>query len=241
MANPTIKEIRMETRALVVFSGGQDSTTCLFWAKQFFDKVDTVTFNYGQKHIKELDCARALAKKYSDSHIEINVKSIFQRADMKSALINHDQELTQGSDQELPSSFVPGRNLIFLGIAASIAGSKGYNDIIMGVCETDFSGYPDCRENFVLAMQEAASRALDSEITIHTPLMWLNKAQVWGLAYRMKVEGIIKAETMTCYEGVDGGCGKCPSCKLRDKGYKEFMASPKGCIYEIPMPRGKKA
>lgn len=212
-------------KALVVFSGGQDSTTCLFWAKESFEDVVALSFDYGQKHVRELDCAKAICRKYGVEHHAMNLgllgeitSNSLTRADMEV-----DKEAKEGS---LPNSFVDGRNMLFFTFAAIFAKQKGIKHIITGVSQSDYSGYPDCRDVFVKSLNVTANLAMEYDFVIHTPLMWLDKAQTWGLADRLGVLEVIKNETLTCYNGIVGdGCGECPACKLRSKGYEKYMES----------------
>ena len=197
--------------ALVVFSGGQDSTTCLFWAKKHFKKVYALSFIYGQKHVKEVELAREIARK----------------ADVENSLtdtsIHMDEEKPADS---FPNTFVPGRNLFFLSIAAVHAREKGISHLVTGVSQTDFSGYPDCRDSFIKSLNVTLNLAMDEQFVIHTPLMWIDKAQTWALADELGVLDLIRHETLTCYNGIPGdGCGHCPACKLRREGLEKYLQS----------------
>ncbi|AHM55982.1 7-cyano-7-deazaguanine synthase QueC [Peptoclostridium acidaminophilum DSM 3953] len=212
-------------KALIVFSGGQDSTTCLFWAKERFADVIALSFDYGQKHVLELDCAKAICKKYGVEHHTMNLgllgeitSNSLTRLDM-----DVDKEVEEGS---LPNSFVDGRNMLFFTFAAIFAKQKGIKHIVTGVSQSDYSGYPDCRDIFVKSLNVTANLAMEYDFVIHTPLMWLDKAQTWGLADRIGVLDIIKNETLTCYNGIIGdGCGECPACNLRRNGYEKYVES----------------
>ena len=213
-------------KALVVFSGGQDSTTCLFWAKKAFKEVEAVTFNYGQRHVAELDCAREIAEDLNVPHHVLDMSLLNQLA--PSALTRADEEITQ-AEGELPSTFVPGRNLIFLSFAGILAKQIGAKHIVTGVCETDFSGYPDCRDMFVKSLNVSLNLSMDDQFVIHTPLMWINKAETWKMADDLGAFQYIQENTLTCYNGLKGsGCGECPACELRQKGLEEYVNDKKG-------------
>lgn len=209
--------------ALVVFSGGQDSTTCLFWALSHFGKVSAVTFSYGQKHSSEITAAEKIAEKAGVPMelLEIPFIGTAGRNSLTDSSIIMDCERP---DNSFPNTFVPGRNLFFLGIAAVRAREKGIHHIVTGVSETDYSGYPDCRDSFIKSANVTLSLAMDYEFVIHTPLMWLDKAQTWELADELGVFELVRNETVTCYNGVPGaGCGHCPSCKLRNEGLEKYL------------------
>ncbi|WP_226674459.1 7-cyano-7-deazaguanine synthase QueC [Rossellomorea aquimaris] len=213
-------------KALVVFSGGQDSTTCLFWAKKAFKEVEAVTFNYGQRHVAELDCAREIAEDLNVPHHVLDMNLLNQLA--PSALTRADEEITK-AEGELPSTFVPGRNLIFLSFAGILAKQIGAKHIVTGVCETDFSGYPDCRDMFVKSLNVSLNLSMDDQFVIHTPLMWINKAETWKMADDLGAFQYIQENTLTCYNGLKGsGCGECPACELRQKGLEEYVNDKKG-------------
>ena len=210
--------------ALVVFSGGQDSTTCLFWAKKHFKKVYALSFIYGQKHVKEVELARSIAEK---AEVEFDVMDVsfighLGRNSLTDTSIHMDEEKPADS---FPNTFVPGRNLFFLSIAAVYAREHGVNHIVTGVSQTDFSGYPDCRDSFIKSLNVTLNLAMDEQFVLHTPLMWIDKAQTWALADRLGVLDLIRHETLTCYKGIPGdGCGHCPSCKLRREGLEKYLA-----------------
>lgn len=213
-------------KALVVFSGGQDSTTCLFWAKKAFNEVEAVTFNYGQRHVAELDCAREIAEDLNVPHHILDMSLLNQLA--PSALTRTDEEITH-LEGELPSTFVPGRNLLFLSFAGILAKQIGAKHIVTGVCETDFSGYPDCRDIFVKSLNVSLNLSMDEQFVIHTPLMWINKAQTWEMADDLGAFQYIQENTLTCYNGLKGsGCGECPACELRQRGLDEYLSGKKG-------------
>lgn len=211
--------------ALVVFSGGQDSSTCLFWAKREFRKVHALTFRYGQKHSLEVEMAGKLAEKAEvDFHL-MDTPFIGQLGanSLTDASIVMDQEKPEDS---FPNTFVPGRNLFFLSIAAVVAREHGINHIVTGVSQTDFSGYPDCRDSFIKSLNVTLNLAMDEQFIIHTPLMWIDKAGTWALADELGVLDIIRNETLTCYNGIPGdGCGHCPACRLRRAGLEKYLAS----------------
>lgn len=205
-------------KALVVFSGGQDSTTCLAWAKQKFKKVYTITFDYGQRHKKELLSAKKIAK-ILKVPLKIYKTNLLKNL-TKNSLLNKKQKITKGTKNSLPNTFVDGRNLIFLSIAAIYAKQLKINDIVTGVCETDYSGYPDCRNKFIKSLEKTLSLAMDYPFKIHTPLMKLSKAKTVKLMEKLGKLDLLKY-TYTCYKGERKACGKCPACALRLKGFKE--------------------
>ena len=211
-------------KALVVFSGGQDSSTCLFWALKHFSKVHTITFSYGQRHALEVDMARRLAEKAGvDFHlVDAPLIGTLGANSLTAPSVSIDEEKPEGT---FPNTFVPGRNLFFLSIAAVYAREHGIKNIVTGVSQTDFSGYPDCRDSFVRSLNVTLNLAMDGQFVIHTPLMWLDKAQTWALADSLGVLDIIRNETLTCYNGIPGdGCGHCPACTLRNAGLKKFLS-----------------
>ena len=211
--------------ALVVFSGGQDSTTCLYWAKKHFKEVYALSFVYGQKHVKEVELAREIARK-AEVHFDVMDVSFIGRLGSNSLTdtsIHMDEEKPDGS---FPNTFVPGRNLFFLSIAAVYARERGIAHMVTGVSQTDFSGYPDCRDSFIKSLNVTLNLAMDEQFVIHTPLMWIDKAQTWALANELGVLDIVRRDTLTCYNGVQGdGCGHCPACKLRREGLEKYLAS----------------
>lgn len=209
-------------KAIVVFSGGQDSTTCLFWAKKKYKEVIAVSFDYNQKHKLELDCAKDICKKYNIEHHILDLNLLNQLA--PNLLTRQDITVDKSAPKEgVPNSFVDGRNLLFLSFVAVFAKQKGINTIITGVSQSDFSGYPDCRDVFIKSLNVTLNLAMDYEFEIITPLMWINKAETWKMAYDLGVLDIVKEETLTCYNGIKAdGCGECPACNLRKKGYLEF-------------------
>ncbi|WGV99129.1 7-cyano-7-deazaguanine synthase QueC [Vibrio sp. YMD68] len=211
-------------KAVVVFSGGQDSTTCLVKALQEFDEVHAITFDYGQRHRLEIAIAQDLAKELgATAHKVMDVTLLNELA--ISSLTRDDIPVSHElQDNGLPNSFVPGRNILFLTLAGIYAYQIGADTVITGVCETDFSGYPDCRDEFVKSMNTALVLGMDRTFEISTPLMWLNKAETWAMADRYDALELVRNKTLTCYNGVIGdGCGDCPSCDLRQSGLDEYL------------------
>lgn len=225
----------MTRQALVLFSGGQDSTTCLAWALERYEHVETVAFDYGQRHRIELECrgqvreriARefpAWAARLGPDHL-LPIEVLGRISD---TALTRDAEIALQSDG-LPNTFVPGRNLLFLTLAAALAYRRGITVLVGGMCETDYSGYPDCRDSTMKAMQAALALGTDRPFEIETPLMWLDKAATWELAQRLGGDAlvdIVREDTHTCYLGERGelhawgyGCGRCPACELRAKGF----------------------
>ncbi|MCG9696587.1 7-cyano-7-deazaguanine synthase QueC [Shewanella sp. Isolate11] len=212
------------SKAVVVFSGGQDSTTCLIQALTQYDEVHAITFDYGQRHRQEIEIAKSLAQQLGVvSHKVLDVTVLNELA--ISALTRDAIEVsTELMDNGLPNTFVPGRNILFLTLAGIYAYQIGADTVITGVCETDFSGYPDCRDQFIKAMQSALEQGMDRQLNIKTPLMWLNKAQTWALADKYQSLALVRDETLTCYNGIKGtGCGTCPACILRNQGLQEYL------------------
>ncbi len=221
--------MQMETEkkgsALVVFSGGQDSTTCLYWAKTRFERVVALSFTYGQKHVLEVEMARQLA---AEAGVEWSVMDVPFVGGLSSGCSLTDSSLTIEEEKPAdacPTTFVPGRNMFFLSIAAIFARERGIYDLVTGVSQTDFSGYPDCRDAFVKSLNVTLNLATDEEFRIHTPLMWLDKAETWALADRLGVMDIVRYKTLTCYNGIVGdGCGHCPACQLRRRGLEKYLS-----------------
>ena len=214
----------MGESALVVFSGGQDSTTCLFWAKQRFSRVVALSFRYGQRHELEVELARDIAK---EADVEFHVLDVPLVGQLGSNSLT-DKSITIDEvkpENSFPNTFVPGRNLFFLSIAAVFAREHGIYNIVTGVSQTDFSGYPDCRDAFIKSLNVTLDLALDAQFKIHTPLMWLDKAQTWALADSLGVLDLVRTRTLTCYNGVVGdGCGHCPACNLRRRGLELYLS-----------------
>ncbi|GAA3402503.1 7-cyano-7-deazaguanine synthase QueC [Paenibacillus hodogayensis] len=212
-----------DSKAVVVFSGGQDSTTCLFWAMERYAEVEAVTFDYGQRHRREVECASSIARDLKVPHRIMDLSLLGQLA--PNALTRSDVAIEEREGAP-PTTFVDGRNLLFLSFAAIMAKQAGARHIVTGVCETDFSGYPDCRDVFVKSLNVTLNLAMDYPFVIETPLMWLNKAQTWELADRLGAFAFVRERTLTCYNGiVADGCGQCPACKLRRKGLDEYVAA----------------
>ena len=209
--------------ALVVFSGGQDSTTCLFWAKKHFRHVTALTFDYGQKHVHEVDVARHIATEAGVEWHQMDVRFISHLG--RNSLTDSDMVMDQEKPADgPPNTFVPGRNLFFLSIAAVFARERGINHLVTGVSQTDFSGYPDCRDAFIKSLNVSLNLGMEEQFVIHTPLMWLNKAQTWALADELGVFELVRKQTLTCYNGIEGdGCGHCPACKLRRDGLAQYL------------------
>ncbi|MCX8638989.1 7-cyano-7-deazaguanine synthase QueC [Gilliamella sp. B3172] len=212
-------------KALVIFSGGQDSTTCLLQAIADYgrENVETISFQYGQRHAIELEKAKWIADDLGVKQTVIDTSVIKQTTN--NALIDDSQEIKSAQEGNYPNTFVDGRNMLFLLLAGCYAKQQGIKDIIIGVCETDFSGYPDCRDIFIKSMNVSMNLALDYTFNIITPLMYLTKAQTWEMADKLGYLDYIRQHTHTCYYGVDGGCGQCPSCELREKGLNEYLTN----------------
>ncbi|WP_027408360.1 7-cyano-7-deazaguanine synthase QueC [Anoxybacteroides tepidamans] len=208
-------------KAVVVFSGGQDSTTCLFWALKHFAEVEAITFDYNQRHRLEIDVASSIAKELGIEHTVLDMSLLNQLA--PNALTRSDIAI-EHKEGELPSTFVDGRNLLFLSFAAVLAKQKGARHLVTGVCETDFSGYPDCRDIFIKSLNVTLNLAMDYQFVIHTPLMWLNKAETWKLADELGALEFVRTKTLTCYNGIIAdGCGECPACILRKRGLEQYL------------------
>lgn len=225
--------------ALVLFSGGQDSATCLTWALSRFSRVETIGFNYGQRHSVELECRTKFIDKLKSNFPEWSAK-LGQDHMLDLSLLGQisDTALTQEKaivmeKSGLPNTFVPGRNLLFLTLASTIAYRRNLKVIVGGMCETDYSGYPDCRDDTIKALQVAISLGLDSRIVLETPLMWIDKSATWLLAEQLggaKLIDLVRTETHTCYMGDRThlndwgyGCNSCPSCELRRVGYENYV------------------
>ncbi|HEC2178470.1 TPA: 7-cyano-7-deazaguanine synthase QueC [Staphylococcus delphini] len=216
-----MSEVLNNEKALVVFSGGQDSTTCLFYAKKHFKEVELVTFEYGQRHAKEIEVAKEIAEDQGLKHHVLDMALLSQLT--PNALTSHD--MTIDSHNDVPNTFVPARNLLFLSFAGALAYQIGAKHLITGVCETDFSGYPDCRDSFIKSMNVTLNLAMDRDFVIHTPLMWLNKKETWALSDDLGVLDYVRDRTLTCYNGmISEGCGECPACQLRQRGLEQYLA-----------------
>jgi 7-cyano-7-deazaguanine synthase len=226
--------------ALVLFSGGQDSTTCLAWALSRYAKVETIGFNYGQRHAIELAVRPTLLQKIrtlspewagrlGDDHM-IDLSLLSHISD---TALTRDVAIEM-QENGLPNTFVPGRNLLFMTVAATLAYRRGLDVLVGGMCETDFSGYPDCRDDTMKALQVALNLGMATRLKLETPLMWIDKAATWRLAQDLggkALVDLIRSDTHTCYLGERGalhewgyGCGKCPACELRARGYQQYIA-----------------
>ena len=211
----------MSIDALVTLSGGQDSTTCLYWAIRKFgrDKVESITFDYGQRHRVEIDCARTIAESAGIANTVIPIDTFSALAG--NALTDCTMEVAANTEEgDLPNTFVPGRNIIFLTYAAAYAWPREIGHLVTGVAQIDYSGYPDCREETIDALQATLQLGMESKVEIHSPLMHLSKKDTVNLAREL---GAIDAMalTQTCYEGERPPCGECPACRLRAKGFAE--------------------
>lgn len=221
--------------ALVLFSGGQDSTTCLAWALERHERVETLGFDYGQRHRVELaqrgvlrDRLAAMKPQWAERLGPDHVLDLAALGAISDTALTSGKAIEMGA-KNLPNTFVPGRNLIFLAFAAALAYRRGLNRIVGGMCETDFSGYPDCRDDAIKAMQVALNIGMESRFVLETPLMWIDKAQSWALAEKLGGEALVEAiveHSHTCYLGLRGarhdwgyGCGECPACRLRAQGF----------------------
>jgi 7-cyano-7-deazaguanine synthase len=226
------------TRALVLFSGGQDSTTCLAYALQKFEHVETIGFDYGQRHRVELEARlevlrelRAAFPAWAAKLGEDHVLDLAVLGEVSETSLTRDTAFRMEANG-LPNTFVPGRNLLFLTLAAALAYRRGLTVLVTGVCETDFSGYPDCRDDSMKAMQLALSLGMDQRFLVDTPLMWIDKAQTWALAHTLGGETLLQLiveHTHTCYLGEralrhawGAGCGECPACELRARGWQRY-------------------
>jgi len=228
----------MTATALVLFSGGQDSTTCLAWALDRFERVETVGFDYGQRHRIELECRgritdelRAAYPLWSPRLGEDHTIDLSVLGQISQSALTGETEIRM-LENGLPSTFVPGRNLVFLVMAAALAYRRGLDHIVGGMCETDYSGYPDCRDQTIRAMETALTLGMDRQFTLDTPLMWIDKAATWQLAESLggaPLVDLIREETHSCYLGDRSfrhdwgyGCGACPACELRANGYRGY-------------------
>jgi 7-cyano-7-deazaguanine synthase len=230
----------MNAKALVLFSGGQDSTTCLTWALERYDTVETIGFDYGQRHAIELTCRLTVLQELRRNFPAWSAKlGTDHLLDLQLLGQISDTALTESKAIEmqangLPNTFVPGRNLMFFTFAAALAYRRGLEVLVGGMCETDYSGYPDCRDNTLKSLQVSLSLGLDSPMVIETPLMWLDKAATWKMAQQAggdTLVRLIQEHTHTCYLGDHTtrhawgyGCGSCPACELRAAGYQKFVA-----------------
>jgi len=229
----------MSERALVLFSGGQDSTTCLAWALDRFDHVETIGFDYGQRHVVELECRPIIlaevrkrfphwGAKLGDDHLvdAVGLKAISDTALTSDAAIAM-------TERGLPNTFVPGRNLLFLTLAGAVAYRRQLRRIVTGVCETDYSGYPDCRDDTIKAVQLALNLGMEQRFIVETPLMWIDKAATWSMAQDLGGEALVELiveHSHTCYRGDRShrhawgyGCNDCPACELRARGFEQHV------------------
>lgn len=213
----------MNNKALVVFSGGQDSTTCLFWALKEFDEVQALCFDYGQRHSIELQAARSIAESAGVPFTLLNLDLLRQIT--SNALTTAEMEVEENKpDNRPPNTLVEGRNMLFLTFAAIFAKGKDIVNLVTGVGQADFSGYPDCRDEFIRSLNQTLNLSMDYQFTIHTPLMWKTKKDIWALADELGVFDLVRDKTVTCYNGILGdGCGHCPSCQLRRNGLESFL------------------
>lgn len=227
--------------ALVLFSGGQDSTTCLAWALKNYSRVETIGFDYGQRHAIELtvrptllEQMRAQSPLWAERLGEDHMIDLSLIAAISDTAMTQNVEIVM-QENGLPNTFVPGRNLLFMTVAATVAYRRGLTVLVGGMCETDFSGYPDCRDDTMKALQVALNLGMDTRMKLETPLMWLDKAQSWDLAESLggqRLVDLIRSGTHTCYLGERGalhdwgyGCGTCPACALRANGYHQYIQS----------------
>jgi 7-cyano-7-deazaguanine synthase len=230
----------MSSSALVLFSAGQDSTTCLAWALSRYERVETLGFDYGQRHAVELSLRLPLLSSLRDLNAqwqkrlgEDHLLDLTLLGKISDTALTRDSAIAMQSNG-LPNTFVPGRNLLFITVAAALAYRRGIDVIVGGMCETDYSGYPDCRDESLRALETALQLGMATTLSLQTPLMWLNKAATWQLAQDLGGEplvALIRTDTHTCYLGERGllhdwghGCGTCPACELRANGYREYAA-----------------
>lgn len=217
-------------KALVLLSGGQDSVTCLAWATSLFADVTAISFDYGQKHANELAQGERVADLLIAGDRHVFSTDIFTQLGDSALVTGGDTTQPHAHKMGLPASYVPNRNAFMLTTAHALAQKLGINHIVMGVCETDYSGYPDCRTDFIHSMQEALNEGSESTIWIHTPLMFLDKAQTFHLAEELGALDLVLEDSRTCYNGDEStraawgyGCGECPACELREKGFDAFI------------------
>jgi 7-cyano-7-deazaguanine synthase len=211
-------------KALVVFSGGQDSTTCLFWAKEQFGEVEAISFDYGQRHRLELEVAASIAAKAGVPWhaFKLDLLSRLTSNALTDPAVDVEQEKPANRP---PNTLVEGRNMLFLTYSAVYAKSKGIHHLVTGVGQADYSGYPDCRDVFIRSLNQTLNLSMDYPYEIHTPLMWKNKEQIWQLADELGIFELVRYETLTCYNGLTGdGCGNCPACKLRKNGLDSYLS-----------------
>ena len=215
--------MKNKEKAVVVFSGGQDSTTCLLWALKTYKEVLAISFDYGQRHKLELECGKEICEKLGVKRTVISLKELNALA--PNALTRDDMKVDENAPEEgTPNTYVEGRNMLFLTYAAIFAKGQGATDIITGVSQSDFSGYPDCRDIFIKSLNTTLNLAMDYEFDIITPLMWIDKEETWELADKLGGFDIVREMTLTCYNGIRGdGCMDCPACKLRKRGLDRYL------------------
>ncbi|MDF0541194.1 7-cyano-7-deazaguanine synthase QueC [Sphingobium sp. H39-3-25] len=235
-----------ETGALVLLSGGQDSATCLAWALDRFDTVETLAFNYGQRHAVELECRDEILKRIGEIKPEWAGRlgtdhslGLATLGEVSDTALTRDVAIEMNANG-LPNTFVPGRNILFLTFAATLAYRRGLKHVVGGMCETDFSGYPDCRDDAIKALQVALNLGMAQNFVLHTPLMWLDKAATWALALDLGGEtlvDLIVEHSHTCYRGERDarhdwgyGCGSCPACEIRARGFHAFVGGPEEAV-----------
>jgi len=213
----------MNNKALVVFSGGQDSTTCLFWALKEFNSVETLCFDYGQRHRIEIEAARTIAEKAGVPFTLLNLELLKQIT--HNSLTDSAMDVEENKpDNRPPNTLVEGRNMLFLTFAAIFAKGKDISNLVTGVGQADYSGYPDCRDEFIRSLNQTLNLSMDYQFTIHTPLMWKSKQEIWALADELRVFDLVRTQTVTCYNGIKGdGCGHCPACQLRRNGLENYL------------------
>lgn len=221
-------------KAVVVFSGGQDSTTCLIQAMAQYDEVHCLTFDYGQRHKLEIEVAESVCRELGVTAHKVMDVGLLNELAISSLTRDNIPVSHELQANGLPNSFVPGRNILFLTLAGIYAYQIGAEAVITGVCETDFSGYPDCRDEFVKSLNQSLVLGMDRPLRIETPLMWLNKAETWALADQYSKLNFVREKTLTCYNGIIGdGCGQCPSCDLRKAGLDEYQTNQVAIMAEL--------
>ncbi|AWV19820.1 7-cyano-7-deazaguanine synthase QueC (plasmid) [Methylobacterium sp. XJLW] len=242
----------MADTAIVLFSGGQDSTTCLAWALDRFDRVETVGFDYGQRHRVELEVRprilevlKATFPAWSDRLGADHVLNLSVLGAVSETALTREVAIAMG-EGGLPTTFVPGRNIVFMTLAAALAYRRGARHLVAGVCETDYSGYPDCRDDTVKALQVALNLGMERRFVLHTPLMWIDKAETWALAQALGGDllvDLVREATHTCYLGDRShhhawgwGCGACPACDLRADGYQRWSARREAGAAQVAAP-----
>ncbi|MBP3142173.1 7-cyano-7-deazaguanine synthase QueC [Aliivibrio fischeri] len=220
--------------AIVVFSGGQDSTTCLIQALTQYDHVHCITFDYGQRHNQEIEVAKKVSIELGAASHKVMDVGLLNELAVSSLTRDNIPISHELQENGLPNSFVPGRNILFLTLAGIYAYQLGAEAVITGVCETDFSGYPDCRDEFVKSINQSLVLGMDRQLEIKTPLMWLNKAETWALADKYGKLDYVRNHTLTCYNGVIGdGCGDCPSCDLRKNGLDAYLENKEPVMADL--------